>query len=106
MPAAGSNQQYQWLPLTSNIELARKYLQNWEPGRHCVILMSDARKHAHLIPITLRLLQAFVQLHALNKYFQVKSDAKSFQDYTGYKCHRKFYMILNRNYAIVYPHNT
>ena len=49
--------------------------------------MVDARKHAYFIPITLRVLQAFIQLQALNKYFLVKSDAKSFRDYTGYKCY-------------------
>ena len=49
--------------------------------------MGDARKHAHSIPITLRVLQAFLELHALNKYFQVKFDAKYFRDCTGYKCY-------------------
>jgi len=58
-----------------------------KPGRYCAILMVDARKHAHSIPITLRVLQAFLELHALNKYFLVKPDAKYFRDYTGYKCY-------------------
>jgi len=46
---------------------------------------------------------SFVQLHALNKYFRVKTDAKSFRDYTGYNCYTYYYILLDRNYAIVYP---
>jgi DNA modification methylase len=68
------------------LPVAAEYIRVLKPGRHCAILMVDARKHAHFIPITLRDLQSFIQLHALNKYFLVKPDAKSFRDCTGYKC--------------------
>jgi len=67
--------------------MAAECIRVLKPGRHCAILMVDARKHAHSIPITLRVLQAFIQLHALNKYFWVKPDAKSFRDSTRYKCY-------------------
>jgi len=67
------------------LPVAAEYIKVLKPGRHCAILMVDARKHAHSITITLRVLQAFIQLHALNKYFQVKPGVKSFRDYTGYK---------------------
>jgi hypothetical protein len=67
------------------LPVAAEYIKVLKPGRHCAILMVYARKHAHFIPITLRVLQAFVQLHALNKYFLVKPDAKSFRDCTGNK---------------------
>ena len=32
------------------------------PWKHCAILMGDARKHAHFIPITPRVLQAFLEV--------------------------------------------
>jgi len=67
------------------LPVAAEYIRVLKPGRHCAILMVDARKHAYFIPITLRVLQAFLELHALNKYLRVKFDAKSFRDYTGYK---------------------
>ena len=69
------------------LPVADEYSKVLKPGKYCAILMVDARKHAHFIPITQRVLQAFIQLQALNKYFLVKSDAKYFRDYTGYKCY-------------------
>jgi len=72
--------------------VAAEYIKVLKPGRNCAILMVDARKHAYFIPITLRVLQAFIQLHALNKYFRVKPDAKSFLEYTGYKCETFYYL--------------
>jgi len=69
------------------LPVAAEYTKVLKPGKYYAILMVDARKHAHSIPITLRVLQAFIQLHALNKYFRVKPDAKTFLDYTGYKCY-------------------
>jgi len=67
------------------LPVAAEYIKVLKPDRHCAILMVDARKHTYFIPITLRVLQAFIQLHALNKYFLVKPDAKYFRDCTGYK---------------------
>ena len=67
--------------------VAAEYIRVLKSVRHCAILMVDAQKHAHSIPITLRVLQAFIQLHALNKYFRIKPDAKSYRDYTGYICY-------------------
>ncbi len=32
-----------------------------KPGKHCAILMGDTRKHAHFVPISPRVLEAFLE---------------------------------------------
>ncbi|GBE56254.1 hypothetical protein BMS3Bbin16_00454 [archaeon BMS3Bbin16] len=33
-----------------------------KPGKHCTILIGDARKHAHFVPIAPRVLEAFLDV--------------------------------------------
>ena len=33
-----------------------------KPGRHCAVLMGDTRRHQHYIPITVRMMQAFLDV--------------------------------------------
>lgn len=42
--------------------VAAECIRVLKPGKHCAILMGDARKHAHFIPITPRVLQAFLDV--------------------------------------------
>lgn len=43
-------------------QVAAECIRVLKPGKHCAILMGDARKHAHFIPITPRVLQAFLEV--------------------------------------------
>jgi len=43
-------------------QVAAESIRVLKPGKHCAILMGDARKHAHFIPITPRVLQAFLDV--------------------------------------------
>ncbi len=40
--------------------VAEECIRVVKPGKHCAILMGDTRKHAHFVPITPRILQAFL----------------------------------------------
>ncbi|MFU8767574.1 MAG: TRM11 family SAM-dependent methyltransferase [Candidatus Methanoperedens sp.] len=42
-------------------KVAHECMRVLKPGSHCAILMGDSRKHAHFIPITPRVLQAFLE---------------------------------------------
>ena len=42
--------------------VAAESIRVLKAGKHCAILMGDARKHAHFIPITPRVLQAFLDV--------------------------------------------
>ncbi|MDW7727639.1 MAG: DNA methyltransferase [Candidatus Methanoperedens sp.] len=42
-------------------KVANECMRILKPGSHCAILMGDSRKHAHFIPITPRVLQAFLE---------------------------------------------
>jgi DNA modification methylase len=43
-------------------QVAAECIRVLKPGKHCAILMGDARKHAHFIPITPRVLQVFLDV--------------------------------------------
>jgi DNA modification methylase len=43
-------------------QMAAECIRVLKPDKHCAILMGDARKHAHFIPITPRVLQAFLDV--------------------------------------------
>lgn len=42
--------------------VAREALRVLKPGGHCAILMGDTRRHRHVIPISARVLQAFLEV--------------------------------------------
>jgi len=44
------------------LQVVAESIRVLKPGKHCAILMGDARKHAHFIPITPRVLQAFLDV--------------------------------------------
>jgi len=41
-------------------KVAEESMRVLKPGKHCAILMGNARKHAHFVPITPRVLQSFL----------------------------------------------
>ncbi len=41
-------------------DVARESFRVLKPGRHCAVLIGDARKHKHQIPISFRVFQAFL----------------------------------------------
>jgi len=43
-------------------KVAEESMRVLKPGKHCAILMGDTRKHAHFVPITPRVLQAFLDV--------------------------------------------
>jgi len=43
-------------------EVAEESMRVLKPGKHCAILMGDTRKHAHFVPITPRVLEAFLDV--------------------------------------------
>ena len=43
-------------------KVAGESMRVLKPGRHCAILMGDTRKHAHFVPITPRVLRAFLDV--------------------------------------------
>ncbi len=41
-------------------KVAEESMRVLKPGKHCAVLMGDTRKHAHFVPITPRVLEAFL----------------------------------------------
>jgi DNA modification methylase len=43
-------------------KVAEECMRVLKPGKHCAVLMGDTRRHAHFVPITPRVLQAFLDV--------------------------------------------
>jgi len=54
--------------------VAREFYRVLKPGKHCAILMGDTRRRAHIVPVTARVLQSF-----LNAGFILKEDVIKLQ---------------------------
>ena len=44
------------------LAVARESYRVLKPGKHCAILMGDTRRHRHFIPISARVMQAFLEV--------------------------------------------
>jgi DNA modification methylase len=40
---------------------AKEFYRVTKPGKHCAILMGDTRRHRHMVPISVRVMQAFME---------------------------------------------
>lgn len=54
--------------------VAKEFYRVLKPGKYCAILMGDTRRHGHFIPVTVRILQSF-----LNAGFILKEDVIKLQ---------------------------
>lgn len=55
-------------------EIAKECLRVLKPGKHCAILIGDTHRHKHFIPISFRVLQAFLEVEWNNSKFILRED--------------------------------
>lgn len=79
-------------------DVAKECLRVLRPGRHCAVLMGDTRRRAHLVPLSFRLLQEFLDVGYIVREHVIKLQWNTTSERTtlaGKKC--SFYKLAHEN---------
>jgi SAM-dependent methyltransferase len=84
--------------LLSIEQVAREALRVLKPGRHCAILIGDTRQHRHYVPISTRVLEAFLRAGFAFKEDIIKIQhnmKRTRENWSGSKY--EFYLIMHEH---------
>lgn len=81
-------------------KVAKECFRVLKPGKHCAILMGDTRRHQHFIPVTTRVMQAFLEIGFILKEDIIKLQWKMKSTREKWNGKYDFYLITHEHLFI------
>jgi DNA modification methylase len=78
-------------------KVAKECFRVLKPGKHCAILMGDTRRHQHFVPVTTRVMQAFLEVGFILKEDIIKLQWKMKSTREKWSGKYDFYLIAHEH---------
>jgi DNA modification methylase len=78
-------------------KVAKECFRVLKPGKHCAILMGDTRRHQHFVPVTTRVMQAFLEVGFILKEDIIKLQWKMKSTREKWNGKYDFYLIAHEH---------
>ncbi|MCX8202269.1 MAG: site-specific DNA-methyltransferase [Candidatus Micrarchaeota archaeon] len=81
-------------------KVAKEFYRVLKPGKYCAILMGDTRRHGHFVPVTVKVLQSFLNAGFILKEDVIKLQHKMFGTIKWRKRNNNFLLIAHEHLFI------